>query len=84
MPDKKFSDYEFDSTSLPFFVIYTETKFTFPSGRHITLTESLEKPNGLTESVELSDSDGEFMRFKSYLHAEGEVLNRFLGYMDKK
>lgn len=56
---------------------YSETLFIFPSERTITLTEYLDKPNGITHKVNLYDSDGKFMEFSVYAHAEAEVVSRY-------
>lgn len=84
--DRPFSSFAFDETKYPFDVVYSKISFKFPSDRTITLTEYLAVPNGLTKSVELSDSDGiklEKLSFDKYLHAESEVINRFLAETTK-
>lgn len=76
--DKKFSEYHVNETNFPFFVSYTKVYYKFPSGRTLTLTENLTEPNGLTKSVELTDSGGESSNYNRFIDAEVEVIERFL------
>lgn len=59
-----------------FEVLSSKVSFIFPSNRTITLAETLTGPNGLTERVELTDSDGNHLKFNSYFQAEAEVVSR--------
>lgn len=76
--DRPFSSFEFDAAKLPFSVVHSKILFKFPSDRTITLIEYLTEPNGLTKSVELSDSGGTSLTFDKYYHAEAEVVSRYL------
>lgn len=59
-------------------VISYQVEFKFPSGRTVTLTEELDKPNGITKLVNLVDSDGIPLKFTKFIEAESEVVARFL------
>ena len=81
--DKKFSEMGFDEQNFPFSVVYSRIAFNFPNDRTIRLTEYLDNPNGITKSVELSDSCGENLTFSSYIQAEAEVVTRYLALKEK-
>ena len=69
-------DLGFDSFGTPFKFIATHTEFIFPSGRTISLHETLDKPNGLTENVSIGEPDN--LNFKFYSEAEQYVVEQFL------
>lgn len=82
--ENNFSSFGFDETNYPFLVSYTKIQFKFPSGRTMSLTEYLDKPNGITKSVELVDTGGTNLSLTSYIQAEGEVVDRFLAEILQK
>ena len=75
---KKFSEIIFNASNNSFEVMSSICTFKFPSGREMSLTEYLDKPNGIVKSVILKDSLSPDLSFSSYLYAEGKVLEEFL------
>lgn len=78
-PRKAFGEAPIDVSNTPFPVIRSLVTFVFPSGREVSIEEVLDAPNGVTKSVSLRDSSGENKEFERYIHAEAEVVSRFLG-----
>lgn len=78
---KTFADYAFDEKALPFRLLYSTCRFKFPSGRVLSLTEYLDKPDGVTKEVVLENEKGVKLNFSSYSHAEAEVVAQFIDEM---
>lgn len=75
-PDRAFKDMVSFQNSPCLEVLKAKISITFPSSRVLTLLETLTEPNGLTKTVELTDSDGNSCTFNKYIEAEGEVVSR--------